>query len=135
MRIELIPLILGVLIGLVGAGLFFDAWLPDGTLTAPERRRRQRTERNHRGEALLGAGIVCLGAALAGRDSWRYSTLAMLLGSALVVVGAAMNWRFLRELLLHRGPARRSPGGSIPNPRVTQPKRAEPAERRKTPRI
>jgi hypothetical protein len=135
MRIELIPLVLGVLIGLVGAGLLFDAWLPDGTLTAPERRRRQRTERNHAGEGVLGAGIMSLGAALAGRDSWRYATLAMLLGSALVIIGAVMNWRFLRELLLHRGPARRSPDGTVRSPRVTEAKRAEPAERRKTPRV
>lgn len=135
MRIELIPLLLGVLLGLAGLGLLVDAWLPDGTLTAPERRRRQRTERHHIGEGLLGAGIICLGAALAGRDSWRYATLAMLAGSVLVLLGAILNWRFLRELLLHRGPARRSPDGSISSARVAPPKRSEPAERRKTPRI
>ena len=139
MRIELIPLILGALIGLVGAGLLLDAWLPAGTLTSPERRRRQRAEPHHVGEALLGVGIMSLGAALAGRDSWRFATLAMLIGSALVLVGAIMNGRYLKELLLHRGPARRSPDGSVAGPRVTQPtraepKRAEPAERRKEPR-
>ena len=140
MRIELIPLILGALIGLVGVGLVLDAWLPAGTLTSPERRRRQRTEPHHAGEALLGIGIMFLGAALAGRDSWRYATLSMLIGLALVVVGAIMNGHSLRELLLHRGPARRSPDGSVAGSRVTQPKRAEPkraepAERRKTPRV
>jgi peptidoglycan/LPS O-acetylase OafA/YrhL len=108
MRIELIPLIIAAVVALVGLGLLADAWLPEDYYVTHERRRRRRTERHRGGEALVGAGVLALAAALAGRDSWRYGTVAILVGVLLLAVGAALNWRYLRELLAFRGPARRA---------------------------
>ena len=111
MRLEHLPLILGVLIGILGVALVADAWIPDHAFASPERRRRQRAERHRAGEALVGIGTLCLAAALIGRDTWRYGTLAVLIGTVLLLVGVGLNHRFLRELLFFRGPARRAREG------------------------
>ena len=155
-RIEHIPIVLGILVAIIGAGLVADAWLPDGVVVPIERRRRARAERNLRGELLLGIGVIALGAALIGRDTWRYGTIAMFLGAALIVIGAVMNRRFLHERYAFRGEARRSEIGAPPEPRGVRravpenpgaapspmsasaperpPTRAQPQERRKHPR-
>jgi len=39
MRIELIPLIAAVIVGIIGLGLVFDAWTPDEIIVKRERRR------------------------------------------------------------------------------------------------
>ena len=122
MRLEHIPIILGILIGLVGASLLADAWLPDNTFVAHERRRRQRAERHRGGEALLGVGALCMAAAFIGRDSWRYGTIAVMLGTVLLVAGAVLNWRFLREVITFRGAARRgAEDGPLPGMREDTP--------------
>ena len=108
MRIELLPLIFAGLVALVGLGLLADAWLPEDYYVTHERRRRRRTERHRGGEALVGGGVLALAAALAGRDSWRYATVAILAGVLLLTLGAGLNWRYLRELLAFRGPSRRA---------------------------
>ena len=54
MRVELIPLILGVLAALVGLGLLADAWIPEDMTGFRERRRTARTERSLGGEAAIG---------------------------------------------------------------------------------
>ena len=155
-RIEQIPIVLGILVAIIGAGLVADAWLPDGAVVPVERRRRARAERNLRGELLLGLGVISLGAALIGRDTWRYGTIAMFLGAALIVIGAVMNRRFLHERYAFRGEARRSELGAPPEPRGVRravpeppaaaptpmsasaperpPTRAQPQERRRHPR-
>ena len=116
MRAELIPVILGVLVGLVGLALLADARLPEGAGVLRERRRRARAERSRAGEAMVGVGTLCLAAALIGRDAWRYGTVAVLLGALLLVAGAVMNWRYLRETISFRGPARRtSEGEAVPS--------------------
>ena len=107
MRIELVPLILGVLVGLAGLGLVVDAYLPDSAPRIAERRRRERAERSRGGEMAIGAGLVALAAALVGRDGWRFGTVAVLVGIGLVLVGVGMNARYLREALTFRGAARR----------------------------
>jgi len=114
MRVELIPVIFGVLVGLVGLALLADARLPDSPRLTGERRRRARAERDRRGEAILGAGVLCMAAALIGRDGWRYGALAVILGSVLLAAGAIMNRRYLRELFAFRGPARRVEEGETP---------------------
>ena len=73
MRIEIVPLIVGALLGLIGLGLIFDAWTPDEIIVKRERRRRPRIERNRGGEAAIGFGVLCMAAAFIGRDTWRYS--------------------------------------------------------------
>lgn len=131
MRLEHVPLILGALIAILGLALLADALIPDETLVFTERRRRKRAERHRGGEAAVGIGTLALAAALIGRDTWRYGTLAILIGSVLLAVGGVLNWRFLRELLVFRGPARRAPAGE--QPVAAQPVRD--ADRKRRPNV
>jgi hypothetical protein len=98
MRLETIPLILGVLIGLVGVGLVLDAWLKDDIIRT-ERRRRPRRERDRPGEALVGFGVLAMAAAFMGRDNWRYSTIAVIVGSVLLLWGAKRSAAYMRGAL------------------------------------
>ena len=107
MRIETLPLILGVLVALLGIGIIFDAWTPDAASVSPERRRRPRIERHRNGEALIGLGVLALAAAFIGRDSWRYSVLVVIIGAVFLLVGAILNRRYIGELFVNRGPLRR----------------------------
>jgi hypothetical protein len=107
MRIEIIPLIIGALVGLLGLGILFDAWSPDDAAVTTERRRRPRVERHRSGEALIGFGVLALAGALIGRDSWRFSTLVVMIGAAFLVLGAILNRAYLREAFSNRGPLRR----------------------------
>jgi hypothetical protein len=108
MRIEIVPYVVAGLIALVALGIVADALLPEEFYVTHERRRRKRTERHRVGEALVGAGFLALAAAVAGRDVWRYGTVAVLLGVLLLAAGAALNARYLRELFAFRGVARRA---------------------------
>jgi hypothetical protein len=113
-RLELLPVIFGILVGLAGLGLIADGYFPDSAPRVAERRRRARAERNRMGEIAIGAGLMALAAALVGRDAWRYGTLAVLAGVALVAVGVGMNGSYLRETLTFRGAARRGRGADRP---------------------
>lgn len=113
MRVETIPLILGILVGLVGLALLADAWLPETMNFASERRRQERSERNVTGEACIGLAILCMSAALIGRDSWPYETVAVIAGTVLFVAGAILNRTYLREKIVNRGKLRR---GGAPKP-------------------
>ncbi|HZF67686.1 MAG TPA: hypothetical protein VEZ47_06595 [Gemmatirosa sp.] len=112
MTLEQIPLIVGGVLGLLALWLLADAALPDrGAAQASlDRRRRARAERSRAGEAVLGLGLAAFAAALVGSDRWRWSTVAVLAGGLLVVVGLAMSRRFVYEALMHRGAARRGRG-------------------------
>lgn len=156
MRIETLPLILGVLVALLGIGIIFDAWTPDAASVSPERRRRPRIERHRNGEALIGLGVLALGAAFIGRDSWRYSVLVVIIGAVFLLVGAILNRRYLRELFVNRGALRRRDPSTVeaapadvaeaqrpitPEPIADQPLLAreeagwDGTERRSTPRV
>ena len=111
MRLEHLPIILGVLVALLGAGLVYDALTPDGTAVGVERRRRPRAPRHPRGELLVGLGVLAIAAALIGRDEWRYGTLAVLAGVLLLSAGALLNRHYLRELFSHRGALSRTEEG------------------------
>ena len=124
MRIELIPLIIGGLMALIGLGLVVDAWTPDAMMLSPERRRRKRAERHRSGETMLGFGVLAMAAAFIGRDTWRYSIIAVIAGSVLLLVGAVMNARYLREMFVYRGPLRRGDGRE-PNAPYEIPDRAK----------
>ena len=111
MQLELVPLVLAGLIGLLGLALLADGWLADAPPRVAERRRHARAERHRAGEAAVGVGFLCAAAALAGRDTWRYATAAMIAAAVLVAAGALLNARFLRERLTNRGPLRRGREG------------------------
>jgi hypothetical protein len=107
MRIEIVPLILGALVGLLGLGLIFDAWTPDEISARGERRRRARIERNRGGEAAIGIGVLCMAAAFIGRDTWRYSVIAVIAGAVFMLYGAIRNGKFLGQAVSNRGALRR----------------------------
>lgn len=107
MRVELVPLLVGILMALIGAGLVFDAWTPDDMIRRRERRRRPRAERHRGGEAAIGFGVLGMAAAFIGRDTWRFSVLAVIVATLLLLYGVVRNRRFLGELIGHRGSLRR----------------------------
>jgi len=107
MRLEIVPLILGVVVALLGIGIIFDAWKPDDRSVAHERRRRPRVERHRTGEALIGFGVLALAGAFIARDNWRFTTLVVIIGALFLVVGTFLNFAYLRELFMNRGPLRR----------------------------
>jgi len=108
MRLELLPVVIGVIVILVAAGIIYDAASPEPSRPFKERRRRQRAEINTPGEWLVALGTLCLGASLIGNEVWRWTTVMVLAGIVLLGVGAVMNRAFLREMLLFRGAARRT---------------------------
>ena len=107
MRAETIPLIIGSLVALIGLGVIADAWLPERMLYRSERRRRARAERHLGGETAIGLGVLCMAAAFLGRDTWRYSTVAVMVGSFMILNGAWFNRTYLRERISNRGALRR----------------------------
>ena len=105
------PLVLGVLVGLVGLGLLFDAWVPDDIVIKTERRRRPRRARNRGGEALVALGVLALAAALLGRDTWRYTTVAVIAGAVLVLLGLMRNGSYIRGIFARE---------DVPQPKVAE---------------
>jgi cell division protein FtsW (lipid II flippase) len=114
MRLEYIPVVLGALVLLVAAGIIFDAAAPEARRPFRERRRRQRAEIDTAGEWLVGFGIACLGISMIGNEVWRWTTIVVISGVVLILIGALMNKDYLREVLLFRGIARRGDGKEIP---------------------
>jgi hypothetical protein len=124
MRLEYLPVIIGVLVILVGAVIIYDAVSPASSRPFQERRRRQRAEIDTPGEWLVALGTICLGASLIGNEVWRWTTVMVITGIVLLAVGVVMNRAFLREVLLFRGPARRT--SEFETPPVAQPGTEEP---------
>jgi hypothetical protein len=106
-RFETIPLVVGILVALIGLAILADAWLPEEVAFRSDRRRSPRTERSLGGEACIGIGVLCLAAAIVGRDSWDYSIVAVIAGTVLIVLGAIMNRAFLKDRITNRGALRR----------------------------
>jgi hypothetical protein len=122
MRVEQFPLLLGVLVALVGLTILLDAWQSGGVAPFRERRRRTRAVPNKGGQTLIALGTLCMAAALFGRDTWRWGTIAVLTGAVLLIVGSFMNRAYLKEVLLFRGAARRGQGESHSRIDQTPPK-------------
>jgi len=118
MRLEQFPILLGVLVALIGLTILLDAWQAGGVAPLRERRRRTRAVPHKAGQTLVGMGTLCMAAALIGRDTWRWATISVLAGSALLIIGAIMNRQYLKEVLLFRGAARR--GQCETNSRLNQ---------------
>lgn len=106
MRLELIPVILGFLVLLLGVAVLWDAWGEHPGEPMRERRRRVRAPLSSHGESLVGFGTMLLGAALIGQD-WRFETVTVLAGTVLVLWGGVLNRGYIREMLFFRGAARR----------------------------
>jgi hypothetical protein len=99
MRLEDLPVLLGVIVAVAGAVVVADAWTPDAAdEPALERRRRERPERHRVGEGIFGGGLILIALALMGGDGWAYTTLAIGIAIVLVVVGTALNLRYFRGL-------------------------------------
>lgn len=124
MKLEQLPILFGVLVLLVALAIGYDSISPEERRPFKERRRRQRADLNRGGELLVAMGTASMAAALIGRDSWRWGTIAVFIGVALLIAGALLNRTFLRELLLFRGAARRATSDDAPPAAddVTQPK-------------
>ena len=130
MRLEQVPLFIGVVVAIVGLGLVLDAQLPEGFAPSRERRRRERVERHQGGETLVGLGIMGMAAALIGGDTWRFGTVAVLVGTVLLATGGWLNRTYLREIFLFRGPARRGEKRTVARAEPTPtPPTARPAVR------
>jgi hypothetical protein len=114
MRLEYLPIVLGTIVSLVAAFIMYDAARPETVRPFRERRRRQRAELDVPGEWMVGLGTACLAAALFGGDRWRWTTIAVLSGVVLIVLGGVLNRTYLREMLLFRGAARRTQEMEIP---------------------
>jgi hypothetical protein len=118
MRLEQLPILIGVLIALLGLTILLDAWQAGGVAPLRERRRRARAVPNKPGQSLVALGTLCMAAALIGRDTWRWGTIAVLAGIMLLLIGAVLNRTYLKEVLLFRGAARRGQGET--NSRLNQ---------------
>ena len=122
MRLEQLPLLLGVLVALIGLTIALDAWQAGGAGPMRERRRRKRAVPHKAGQTLVAIGTMCMAAALIGRDTWRWGTISVLAGSVLLVIGAIMNRVYLKEVLFFRGAARRGQGDKNSRLNQTPPK-------------
>src|SRR3954468_3546043 len=122
MKLEQFPILLGALVALLGLTILLDAGQAAGVAPLRERRRRARAEPQKAGQTLVAIGTFCMAAALIGRDTWRWGTVSVIAGAALLVIGALMNRKYLKEVLLFRGAARRGEGGGDQNSRVNQPR-------------
>ena len=116
MTLEQFPILLGVVAGLFGLGLLFDAWAADSLGTKYERRTRPRQHRDRQGEALIGLGVLAMAAAFIGRDEWRYSVLTVLVGTIAMLWGVKRNGGYLRGLFSRREP----PEPTVPQPTVVE---------------
>ncbi|MDQ3672813.1 MAG: hypothetical protein M3365_00325 [Gemmatimonadota bacterium] len=110
MRLEQFPIVLGIVVALIGLTIALDAWQAGGVAPFRERRRRTRAVPHKLGQTLVAVGTICLGIALIGRDTWRYTTISVLIGVVLLVAGAILNRVYLKEVLFFRGAARRGQG-------------------------
>jgi hypothetical protein len=122
MKLEQLPILIGILVALVGLTILLDAWQAGGVSPLRERRRRTRAVPNKAGQSLVALGTLCMAAALIGRDTWRWGTISVLAGAALLVIGVILNRLYLKEVLLFRGAARRGTGDAHSRLNQTPPK-------------
>jgi hypothetical protein len=108
MKLEQLPLVLGAIIALIGLLVAYDAIKPMQIRPFRERRRRIRAKLDRTGELLIALGIIGMAVAFLSRDTGRFGTLGVIIGSVLLLAGGLMNRTYLKEMLLFRGAARRA---------------------------
>lgn len=96
MRLETLPIVLGILLGLLALALVVDAWTPDESVPTGERRRRFRRPRDRFGEALLGLGVGAVSAVLLAGEAWRYSVVSVIVAAVLLAWGVKRNAGYLK---------------------------------------
>jgi hypothetical protein len=106
-RFETIPVVAGIVVGLFGFALLIDSVLPQEVRAQHNSRRRARSGLSPVGEGCIAVAIMCMAAALVGRDHWNYDTLCVIAGGFLFVIGTGLNWGYLRERISNRGALRR----------------------------
>jgi hypothetical protein len=100
MRLEHIPVVLGLFFAIVGFALIADAILREEPLMISDRRKRERPARHRGGEAAIGIGVVGVAAALIGTDQWRFGTLSILGGVIALAIGVWLNWEYVKDFML-----------------------------------
>src|SRR5438067_13866586 len=100
MKLEQLPILLGVLVALIGLAILLDAWQEGGVAPLRERRRRARAVPHKGGQSLVAMRMLAMAASLIGRDTLQYGTLSVLVGAMLLIIGAIMNRAYLKEILL-----------------------------------
>ena len=103
MRLETFPIVLGVVLGVLGLALLFDASSPDEIIGLQERRRRPRRDRDRPGEALVGLGTLAMAFTFFAAEVWRYSIVGVIAGALLLLWGAKRNGGYLRGVLSRGG--------------------------------
>lgn len=124
MRLEHIPLVLGLLFVVAAVALVADALLREQPLMVTDRRKRSRAPRHRGGQVAIGLGTVFVAAALFGRDGWRYGTVAVLLAVVAFAVGVWLNWGYVKAFML--GPDGRS---DTSDEKLDDSERRPPAQR------
>ena len=116
MRFETIPVVAGIVVGLFGFALLIDSVLPEEVRAQHNSRRRQRSHISPLGEGCIAVAIMCMAAALIGRDNWNYDTLTVIAGGLLFVIGTGLNWTYLHDRISNRGALRRAPADAKRQP-------------------
>jgi hypothetical protein len=122
MRLEHLPILLGLLFVAAGLAILADALLREEPRAGSDRRKRLRAPRHRGGQAAIGVGILFVAAALFGRDAWRYGTVAVLLGVVAVGIGVYLNWGYIMALMLGAEPPEQTDARPAPKPPVRRPR-------------
>ena len=128
MRLEHLPILLGLLFVAAGLAILADALLREEPRTGGDRRKRVRAPRHRGGQAAIGVGTLFVAAALFGRDAWRYGTIAVLFGVVAMGIGVWLNWEYIKAFML--GPeARVRETDPLPAPKPTARRQRPPLDR------
>ena len=100
MRLEHLPILLGLLFVAAGLAILADALLREEPLAGDDRRKRSRAPRHRGGQAAIGIGTLFVATALFGRDAWRYGTVAVLFGVVTMGIGVWLNWEYVKAFML-----------------------------------